>query len=90
MADVILIVPVTVISYSSVCTVCTICLTPLSLSDLHDLIHIHGAQSGDQLLPHSRIIMARPRALSGADTPKEPHAVSLKGTPTQARAGVTC
>jgi hypothetical protein len=25
--------------------------------------------------------MARPRALSGADAPKEPHAVSLKGTP---------
>jgi hypothetical protein len=23
--------------------------------------------------------MARPRALSGADAPKEPHAVSLKG-----------
>jgi hypothetical protein len=24
--------------------------------------------------------MARPRAASGADAPKEPHAVSLKGT----------
>jgi hypothetical protein len=27
--------------------------------------------------------MARPRALSGADAPKEPHAVSLKGMPKQ-------
>ena len=30
--------------------------------------------------------MARPRAQSGTDAPKEPHAVSLKGTQAMLRA----